>query len=287
MMKLFRSVVVSFVVTSVLIMLMAGCAGQTASTAPGGAGILAATVDSSGHLILILSGGATIDAGKVVGPAGATGASGPAGPAGPQGAAGSQNVSFSSIVDQIRPTLVYIDVTARRSGASATGIIISNKGYILTCYHVIDGMTSIYVTLPDGQTIPAKVVGGSKDRDDAIIKLNTVPPNLQVAKLGSSASMAVGDYVMSAGFALGYKEPTFTFGIVSAFQTLSDGFKYIQTNAPINPGDSGGPLVNMQGEVIGVNDAGETFDNNGDPIMDMEYCIPIDEIQSLIQSSVV
>jgi S1-C subfamily serine protease len=109
---------------------------------------------------------------------------------------------------------------------------------------------------------------------------------LQAAKLGSSSAMAVGDYVMSAGFALGYKEPTFTFGIVSAFQTLSDGFKYIQTNAPINPGDSGGPLVNMKGEVIGVNDAGETFDNNGDPIMDMEYCIPIDEIQSLIQSSI-
>jgi S1-C subfamily serine protease len=283
-MRLFRSAVLPFVVTFLLLILMAGCAGQTASRAPAGAGITAATVDSSGHLILMLSGGATLDAGDVVGPAGVAG---PVGPAGPQGAAGSQNASFSNIAAQIRPTLVYIDVTARRSGASATGIIISNKGYILTCYHVIDGMTSINVTLPDGQTIPATVVGGSKDRDDAIIKLNTVPSNLQVAKLSSSSAMAVGDYVMSAGFALGYKEPTFTFGIVSAFQTLSDGFKYVQTNAPINPGDSGGPLVNMKGEVIGVNDAGETFDNNGDPIMDMEYCIPIDEIQSLIQSSVV
>lgn len=95
----------------------------------------------------------------------------------------------------------------------------------------------------------------------------------------------VGDTVVSGGFALAYTpNPSFTYGIISAFRTLSDNFNYIQTDASINSGDSGGPLLNMAGQVIGINDSADVYDNNGDPVMNMAYCLPIDEIVPQIQS---
>jgi S1-C subfamily serine protease len=152
---------------------------------------------------------------------------------------------------------------------------------------MIDGATTVNVTLNTGVTIPATVVVGSKGRDWAVIKLNTVPSGLQAATLGSSSASAVGDYVVSGGFALGYTpNPSFTFGIISAFRKLDDGYNYVQTDAAINPGDSGGPLLNMAGQVIGINDSGEVYDNSGDPVMNMAYCLPMDELITLIQTYV-
>ena len=117
-----------------------------------------------------------------------------------------------------------------------------------------------------------------------MLKLNTVPVGLQAAPLGSSSAAAVGDYVVSGGFALGYiPNPSYTFGIISAFRLYNDGFNYIQTDAAINPGDSGGPLFNMAGQVIGINDAADIFANNGDPVMNMAYCLPMDELITVIQ----
>jgi serine protease Do len=97
----------------------------------------------------------------------------------------------------------------------------------------------------------------------------------------------VGDYVMSAGFALGYTpNPTVTFGMISAFRLLSDNYHYVQTDAAINSGDSGGPLVNMAGQVIGINDSADVTDNNGDQVMNMGYCLPMSELLPLIQKYV-
>ena len=256
----------------------AGAAGATGPQGPAGpAGPAGVSVTSAAvtnnQLILKLSDGSSIDAGSVGAPSGTT-------------TPGTTTLSFASLVEQIQPTLVFIDVTGPGFAASGTGSILSTSGYILTAYHVISGATTIEITLSNGNTIAASVVTGSKGRDYAILKLNSVPSGLTAAKLGSSSAAKVGDYVISAGFALGYSTATYTSGIVSAFQKLSDGYTYIQTDAPINPGDSGGPLVNMNGEIIGVNDAGETFDNNGDPIMDMEYCLPIDDFISVINTTI-
>jgi S1-C subfamily serine protease len=200
-------------------------------------------------------------------------------------------VNFTELVNKITPSLVYIRVSGPRTAGSGSGIIISNKGYILTCYHVIEGATSINATLSSGQTIPATVVTGSQGRDVAIIKLNTVPSNLVAAVLGSSSAVVTGDIVMSAGFALGYTSPpSITTGVVSAVRKLDDGYNYIQTDAAINPGDSGGMLVNVKGEVIGINAAREAWDvdsvpaEDRIPILDMSYCIPINEVKAMVQT---
>ena len=198
--------------------------------------------------------------------------------------------------------MVYIDAVIPHVGEFVgTGVIISaSRGYILTCWHLVAGENSLgqvlstltsgstyNVTLSTGTTIAATFVAGAYGRDWAVIKLNTVPSGLQAATLGSSSASSVGDYVVSGGFALAYTpNPSFTFGIISAFRMLSDGYNYVQTDAAVNAGDSGGPLLNMSGQVIGINDSGETFDNDGNPVMTMEYCLPMSELLPLIQTYV-
>ncbi len=281
---------------------LAGCKGPAGAS---GVGVTGASINSSGHLILTLSNGTTLDAGYAVGPTGATGpagavgatgpqgpagATGPAGPAGatgPAGASGSLS-SLSSLINKTAPTLVYIAAMDLFGGASGTGIIISaSRGYILTAYHVIDGATSISVTTSGGISVAATIVNGQFGRDWAVLRLNNVPAGLQAATLGSSSAAAVGDFVVSGGFALGYRpNPSWAFGMLTAVRRLSDGFTYVQTDAAINAGDSGGPLFNIAGQVIGINDAAEVYDRNGDPVMNMAYCLPIDDFISSIQQYV-
>ena len=290
--------VLSFIL---ILVLFAGCAGKPGAA---GASVTGASVNSAGHLILALSSGSAIDAGSVTGPAGANGATGPAGPvgasgpagatgpAGPPGTAGAGGTSntlasVSNLVTKITPMMVYIDVISSQGEDVGTGVIISSRGYVLTAYHVISGATTINVTLSSGTTVPATVVAGAQGRDYAVIKLGTVPAGIAVATLGSSGASAVGDFVVLGGFALGYTpNPSFAFGIISAFRKLSDTYNYVQTDAAINAGDSGGLLLNMAGQVIGINDSADVFDNNGDPVMNMGYCLPMDELLPLIQSYV-
>jgi serine protease Do len=183
--------------------------------------------------------------------------------------------------------MVYIDVITPQGEDVGTGVIISSRGYVLTAYHVISGATTINITLSSGTTVPATVVAGAQGRDYAVLKLGNVPSGIAVATLGSSGASAVGDFVVLGGFALGYSpNPSFSFGIVSAFRKLSDTYNYVQTDAAINAGDSGGPLLNMAGQVIGINDSADVFDNNGDPVMNMGYCLPMDELLPLIQTYV-
>ena len=308
-MKLLRKAFGPFLAFILIIALFTGCVGKP------GASVTGASIDGSGHLILTLSSGSTVDAGYVVGPTGATGATGPTGATGatgatgstgPQGPAGSSGsggtlASVSSLIAKIVPTMVYVDVVIPHFGEFiGTGVIISSRGYILTCWHVIAGensrgivMTTLTpgstynVTLNTGTTVPATYVTGAYGREWAVLQLNTVPAGLQAATLGSSSTATVGDYVVSGGFALGYTpNPSFSFGIISAFRLLSDGYNYVQTDAAINAGDSGGPLLNMAGQVIGINDSGDIYDNQGDPVMVMEYCLPMDELIATIHTYV-
>jgi serine protease Do len=145
-----------------------------------------------------------------------------------------------------------------------SGVIVDSKGYILSNHHVIAPITSragrrvadrIEVQLKTGETYQAEVVGMDPESDLAVLKINATNP-LPYAKVGDSAGLQVGDWVLAVGSPFGY-EQTVTAGIVSATkrvvpETQSFG-DYIQTDAAINPGNSGGPLVNMSGEVVGIN----------------------------------
>jgi len=146
-----------------------------------------------------------------------------------------------------------------QSGGS--GFLISDDGFILTNYHVVEGASRIRVNLSgDRRDYPAEVVGSDPGSDLALIKIE-VPKKLPFLTLGDSETLRIGDWVMAVGNPLQY-EHTVTVGVVSAKGRVLRGLSrdasldnFIQTDAAINFGNSGGPLVNMAGEVIGVNTA--------------------------------
>ncbi len=144
----------------------------------------------------------------------------------------------------------------RRIQSLGSGFIVSEKGYILTNFHVIAGADKIEVLLANGNLFPAEVIGSDSLSDVAVLKLSGKLPELRPVYLGNSDSLEVGDWIAAIGnpFAL---TSTITSGIVSALgrevvEPLTFQ-NFIQTDAAINPGNSGGPLVNLDGAVIGMN----------------------------------
>ena len=155
---------------------------------------------------------------------------------------------------------------SRPSYSIGSGFIVDPRGYILTNYHVIEDTNRITIKLQSNQEFIAAIVGVDEPTDLAVLKINA-GRELPSVKLGDSAAMAVGDWVLAVGSPFGLDQ-TVTAGIISKVEreTPSSGFqKFIQTDAAINRGNSGGPLVNMNGEVIGVNSqiATTTGDYNG------------------------
>ncbi len=143
-----------------------------------------------------------------------------------------------------------------------TGILIDPRGYILTNYHVVEGVKRIRATLADGTTAVADLVANDPTTDLAIIKIPEDKP-FPVIRVGTSSDVMPGETVVAVGNAYGY-EHTVTQGIISALHRsvqVSDYQKYndlIQTDASINPGNSGGPLLNIDGDMIGINVAVRT-----------------------------
>ena len=136
-----------------------------------------------------------------------------------------------------------------------SGVIVGSNGYILTNDHVVHGAESIRVTLKDGHTYDAKLVGTDPPSDLALLKIDAAA--LPSASLGNSDQVRVGDVALAIGDPLGIGQ-TVTMGIISAKgrqTTIGDGSyeDFLQTDAPINKGNSGGPLVNTEGQVIGIN----------------------------------
>jgi serine protease Do len=143
----------------------------------------------------------------------------------------------------------------RRPG-QGSGFIISQDGYIVTNYHVVEDAANIQVTLTTRQQFNAKLIGGDAKTDLALLKVEA-RETLPTVPAGDSDKLEVGEWVMAIGnpFGLGH---TVTTGIVSAKgRTIGAGpyDDFIQTDASINPGNSGGPLFNMKGEVVGINTA--------------------------------
>jgi len=145
----------------------------------------------------------------------------------------------------------------RSSQSLGSGVIVdASKGLIITNHHVIDKANKITVTLRDGRSFNAKIVGSDPESDVAVIKING--KNLIGLDIADSDKLRVGDFVIAIGNPFGLGQ-TVTSGIVSALGRSGLGIEgyedFIQTDASINPGNSGGALINLRGELIGINTA--------------------------------
>ena len=176
--------------------------------------------------------------------------------------------SIADIVDEVKPAVASITVQSIVRGlffeteneGAGSGVVVRPDGYIVTNYHVIGSAKTIKVNLPNGRTYNAELVGRDVVTDLAVLKIDG--DNLRSAKLAESdGHLRVGDWVITIGNALALKGgPTVTLGIVSglnrSIRTERGSFHgLIQTDAAINTGNSGGPLVNLEGEVVGINQA--------------------------------
>ncbi|GAB4352819.1 MAG: Do family serine endopeptidase [Gammaproteobacteria bacterium] len=145
----------------------------------------------------------------------------------------------------------------RRTQSAGSGVIVdADNGYVLTNHHVIANADEIAVTLRDGRTFSARLVGSDPEADIAVIQIPA--KNLTALEMADSDKLRVGDFVVAIGNPFGLGQ-TVTSGIVSALGRTGLGIEgyedFIQTDASINPGNSGGALVNLRGELVGINTA--------------------------------
>ncbi len=174
------------------------------------------------------------------------------------------------------------------AATSGSGFIITEDGYIVTNYHVIEGADTITVTDFDGNAYEAALVGYDESNDLAILKIEA--EGLTTVVIGDSDNMNVGDEVIAIGNPLGELTFSLTSGSISALNrevTLSDGvtMELIQTDCAINSGNSGGALFNMYGEVIGITNAKYSSGSSGEASVDnIGFAIPINSVMDVIES---
>lgn len=177
-------------------------------------------------------------------------------------------LDFTETAERVTPGVVFIRsvkpsdsrfFTFDMPGSSGSGVIISQDGYIVTNFHVIEGSESIEVTLSDKREYKASVVGYDTSTDLALLKIDT--ENLNYIQFADSDKLRVGEWVIAVGNPFNL-ESTVTAGIVSAkgrnINILDDAYRiesFIQTDAVINPGNSGGALVNTRSGLVGINSA--------------------------------
>ena len=169
---------------------------------------------------------------------------------------------------------------SQRQMGLGSGFIIDRNGTILTNYHVVDGAQKISVTLSDGKSYDAKVLGKDQKTDIAVIKIDA-GQDLPAVTLGDSDRLDVGEWVMAIGNPFGL-DHTVTSGIVSAKGRQIGAGPYdnfIQTDASINPGNSGGPLINLRGEVVGITTA--IYSQSGGNI-GIGFAIPTNSIKEVL-----
>ena len=170
------------------------------------------------------------------------------------------------------------------SAAAGSGFILTEDGYILTNYHVVENSNSITVAMYNGDTYDAQYVGGDEDYDIAVIKVDAT--DLQPVTLGDSDTLNVGDHVLAIGNPLGELTFSMSEGIASSVNRAInvDGtpFNMIQVTASINPGNSGGPLLNSYGEVIGIVSA-KYSSYASESVEGLGFAIPINDVVAMIE----
>ncbi len=183
------------------------------------------------------------------------------------------------IYERSNPGVVAIQVLSESGNGLGSGFVIDKDGHIITNFHVIDGVSDLEVDFPSGYKTRGTVIGTDTDSDLAVVKVEVPPEELHPLPLGDSAEIKIGQTVIAIGSPFRFNG-TMTTGIVSSLgrtlnsiRTAPGGSFFtagdiIQTDAAINPGNSGGPLLNLNGEVIGVNRAIETYNINSqeDPL---------------------
>lgn len=211
-------------------------------------------------------------------------------------------MSVKNIAKKAGPSIVGIRMVTKspkywystdimdESTSEGSGIIISEDGYIMTNYHVVEYAdpknsysknTTLEVFLSDKRQAAAKYIGGDSKTDLAVIKINM--KNLPAASLGDSDELEVGELAVAIGNPLGLEfQGTVTVGVISALNrtvTINDNtLNLIQTDAAINPGNSGGALVNSKGKVIGINTAKISISG----VEGLGFAIPINDAKPII-----
>ncbi len=173
----------------------------------------------------------------------------------------------------------------RPARMSGTGFCVSDNGYIVTNYHVVENAAELTVTDYSGKEYKAELVGCEPSNDFAVIKIDA---DTAAVRLGDSSALNVGDDIVVIGNALGELSYTYTDGIVSHLSRLvklesGEEVNMFQTNAAINNGNSGGPVYNIRGEVVGIASAKYASEQ----IEGLGFCIPIDDIKEMISDIIV
>ncbi len=195
----------------------------------------------------------------------------------------------SQITEEVADTVVEITTEVMSTNSfygqyisqgAGSGVIISSDGYIVTNNHVIDGATSITVTLRDKTTYEAKLVGTDSIVDVALLKIDAT--GLKAATFGDSDDLKVGDKAVAIGNPLGQLGGTVTDGIISALDrdVVIDGetMNLLQTDTAINPGNSGGGLFDGQGALVGV----VVAKSSGEEIEGLGFAIPINDVIDIL-----
>ena len=171
--------------------------------------------------------------------------------------------------------------------AAGSGFVITDDGYILTNYHVIEDADSIQVSFIDGSTYDATLVGGESENDIAVLKIDAA--GLTPVIIGDSDNVKVGEQVVAIGNPLGELTYSMTSGIISAKDrsiTMENGevMNMIQTDTAINSGNSGGPLFDMYGQVIGITSAKLSGSSSSSATIEgLGFAIPINDVKGMVE----
>lgn len=193
-------------------------------------------------------------------------------------------LSLQEIYQKASPSAVSISATSRTGKASGSGIIMSADGYIITNCHVVEGASELSVSLYDGRSCDAQLIGKDQATDLAVLKITA--QDLTAAEFGDSDQVQVGDIAVAIGDPLGIElRGTMTEGIISAINrnlTIEGrSMTLLQTTAALNEGNSGGPLINCYGQVIGINTAkiGSTYRSG---VEGLGFAIPINTAKEIV-----
>lgn len=196
------------------------------------------------------------------------------------------SMALQDIYEKCIPSVVSILASHRNGRSTGTGLVISEQGYVVTNYHVIEDASKVDVQLTDDRVFTARVVGSDPASDLAVLQITA--DNLLSAEFGNSDVLRVGDAVVAIGDPLGVEyRGTMTNGIVSAINRNMNvngrSMNLIQTNAALNSGNSGGPLINGFGQVIGINTikVGAFTDSAG--VEGIGFAIPSATVQDIVE----